>query len=180
MPSRRRPTIAVGLRDSALAKRNLMTEAISELLQQWAWKSAMVTGTSDMSSTDYEFDIAISFHTADQALARQFANEINHRFKTFIFMDEQERLAATNGETAFNEIFEKKARIVVVFIRKEWGETKFTRVERDAIQNRSHRQAYEAFTIFIPTDEPKALPPWVPKTSCTGTSKSTECRVWLP
>jgi hypothetical protein len=51
----------------------------------------------------------------------------------------------------------------VVLFRPEWGETPWTRVERDAIKNRSLNDGWD-FTTFVPTVERPQMPPWLPKT----------------
>jgi hypothetical protein len=111
----------------------------------------------------YEFDVAFSFHSHDEGLATQLNDLLQDRFKTFLYSEEQEMLAGTDGEERFNAVFGKKARCVVVLCRKEWGETPFTRIEQTAIRNRAFNEGYE-FTIFIPTDKPPTIPPWLPKT----------------
>lgn len=55
-----------------------------------------------------------------------------------------------------------KARVVVVFYRKEWGETPFTRIESVAIRNRGFSEGHD-FTLFIPTEDPPSMPKWLPK-----------------
>ena len=72
-------------------------------------------------------------------------------------------LAGTDGEETFNAVYGRKARSVVVFCRKNWGETPFTRVEQTAIRNRAFNEGYD-FTLFVPTDKPPTVPPWLPKT----------------
>jgi hypothetical protein len=72
-------------------------------------------------------------------------------------------LAGRDGEEISNSVFRDRARIVVVFCRKEWGQTPFTRIEETAIRNRAFEEAFD-FTLFIPTDNSPAVPKWLPKT----------------
>ncbi len=116
-----------------------------------------------MSERDYEYDVAFSFHSADETLATELNDLIQDRFDTFLYTKKQEVLAGTDGEETFNAVFGEKARCVVVFYRPEWGETPFTRIEQTAIRNRAFEKGFE-FTIFIPTGDPPAVPPWLPKT----------------
>jgi len=51
----------------------------------------------------------------------------------------------------------------VVLFRPEWGETPWTRIERDAIKNRSLNDGWD-FTTFVPTVEHPQMPLWLPKT----------------
>ncbi|MER9236229.1 hypothetical protein NKI56_29970 [Mesorhizobium sp. M0622] len=41
--------------------------------------------------------------------------------KTFIYSERQKELAGTDGQTTFSEVYGKKARIVVILYRTEWG-----------------------------------------------------------
>lgn len=116
-----------------------------------------------MDKEEFEYDVASSFHSQDEGLATTLNDLIQDRFKTFLYSRKQEVLAGTDGEETFNRIFGKQARLVVIFVRKEWGETPFTRIEQTAIRNRAFDNGFD-FTLFIPTDDLKELPPWVPKT----------------
>ena len=122
-----------------------------------------MTHGAQVSNSNYEFDVAFSFHSMDEGLATQLNDLVQDRFNTFLYSRQQEMLAGTDGEETFNSVFGKRSRCVVVFCRKEWGETPFTRIEQTAIRNRAFDEGYE-FTIFIPTDKPPAVPPWLPRT----------------
>src|SRR5688572_23398106 len=77
--------------------------------------------------------------------------------------ERQRMLAGRDGEVAFNEVFGRDARIVVVLYRQGWGERGFTHVEATAIRNRAFERGYD-FTTFIPLDTPPTVPAWLPKT----------------
>jgi hypothetical protein len=109
----------------------------------------------------FEYEVAISFHSLDEGLATELCDLVQKSSKTFLYSKKQEVLAGTDGETTFNRVFGEQTRLVVVFVRKEWGETPFTRIEQTAIRNRAFDSGYD-FTFFIPTDACK-LPSWVPK-----------------
>ncbi|GGD31504.1 hypothetical protein [Aureimonas glaciei] len=111
----------------------------------------------------FEYDVAFSFHQSDQGLAQQLNDLLQDRFKTFIYTEQQKFLAGTDGEVTFNAVYGGKARVVVVFYRKEWGLTPFTRIEETAIRKRAFHKGY-GFTLFIPTDEPPTAPEWLPPT----------------
>jgi hypothetical protein len=115
-----------------------------------------------MENKTFEFDVAFSFHSKDEALAQQLNDLLSDRFSTFLYSEQQKVLAGRDGEVAFNEVFGSKARIVVVLHRQEWGQTPFTRIEQTAIRNRAYNEGYD-FTVFVPTDG-KGAPDWVPKT----------------
>jgi hypothetical protein len=113
-------------------------------------------------SSDFDYEVAFSFHSKDEKLAQQLNDLLSDRLATFIYSEQQKVLAGRDGEKAFNEVFGSKARLVVILHREEWGQTPFTRIEETAIRNRAFGEGYD-FTIFIPTDG-KGVPKWVPKT----------------
>ena len=115
-----------------------------------------------MSDTDFEYEIAFSFHSKDEKLAQQLNDLLSDRLATFIYAEQQKVLAGRDGEKAFNEVFGLRARVVVILHREEWGQTPFTRIEETAIRNRAFSEGYD-FTVFIPTDG-KGVPKWIPKT----------------
>lgn len=51
----------------------------------------------------------------------------------------------------------------MVFYRKNWGQTSWTRIEQTAIRNRAYEKGYD-FVLFIPLDSPPTVPEWLPKT----------------
>lgn len=110
----------------------------------------------------YDYDVAFSFTVEDEDLVQKVNDLINGRLKTFIYTENQDILAGRDGEKIFSEIFSKKARIVVVFYRTNWGNTAWTRIEEIAIRNRAYEEGYD-FTIFIPLDENPQVPKWLPK-----------------
>lgn len=113
--------------------------------------------------TDFEYDVAFSFNQQDEAVALQLNDMLSDRMKTFIYTERQKEIAGRDGVEAFSDVYGKKARIVVVFYRKEWGETKWTTVEMNSIRTRAFDSGYD-FTLFIPTEEKPTMPSWVPKT----------------
>ncbi|SCD25480.1 hypothetical protein [Brucella inopinata] len=112
---------------------------------------------------DFEYDVAFSFNQQDEALALKLNDLLSDRMKTFIYTERQKEIAGRDGVQAFSDVYGKKARIVVVFYRKEWGETKWTTVEMNSIRTRAFDIGYD-FTLFIPTEDEPVMPTWVPKT----------------
>ena len=121
--------------------------------------------TGGMADDDdkFTYDVAFSFHSLDEALATQLNDRLQDRYKTFIWYERQDILAGSDGEATFNSVYGEKARFVVAFYRKEWGETPYTRIEQTAIRNRAFHDGYD-FTLFIPTDPPPSYPKWLPIT----------------
>ncbi|MGJ4748719.1 hypothetical protein ACQV5M_20325, partial [Leptospira sp. SA-E8] len=86
---------------------------------------------------DYKYNVAFSFLAQDEPVATQLANLLQDRHSVFLYSREQERLAGRDGESAFNEVFSKEARVVVILYRQGWGKSPWTRIEETAIRNRA-------------------------------------------
>lgn len=117
-----------------------------------------------MPTSQFEYDVAISFGYKDEPFANKLYELLKGRLKVFLYSKEQEKLAGTDGEATFNEVFGQQAKLVVVLYREAWGNTPFTRFEETAIRNRAYSDGYD-FTVFIPMDdtERQKMPNWVPK-----------------
>ena len=72
-------------------------------------------------------------------------------------------MLAQTANRPLAKFFGKQARVVVVLYRKEWGQTRWTRIEETAIRGRAFDNGYD-FTLFIPLDDTHELPMWLPKT----------------
>ena len=112
---------------------------------------------------DFEYDVAFSFNAIDEGIATQLNDLLSPRLKTFVYSERQREIAGTDGQESFSAVYGKTARLVVVLFRPEWGETPWTRIERNAIKNRSLDDGWD-FTTFVPTVEKPQMPPWLPKT----------------
>ena len=112
---------------------------------------------------EFEYDVAFSFTAQDEALATQLNDLVSDRLKTFIYSEQQKELAGTDGQTTFSDIYGKKARVVVILYRKEWGQTRWTGVEMNAIRTRAFEQGFD-FTVFIPVEPRPSTPAWLPPT----------------
>ena len=111
---------------------------------------------------EYNYDVAFSFVQKDESIAVELYNLLNGRINCFIYTEEQKRLAGTDGEETFNSVFSKDSRIVVVLFTKDWGKTKWTRIEETAIKNKGFEEGYD-FVILIPTESGITPPKWLPK-----------------
>jgi len=110
----------------------------------------------------YEYDVAFSFLSQDEPLATTLSELLQDRYRTFLYSKRQEVVGGTDGELSFGRVFEEQSRLVVVLYRKGWGESPWTRVEETAIRNRGHEEGYD-FAKFIPLDDDRSVPRWVPK-----------------
>ncbi len=113
-------------------------------------------------SVDFKYDVAFSFTQKDEELANSLFLLLKDRLSCFIYSEEQKKLAGGNGEDLFNSVFSKESRIVVILLRQEYGNTKWTRIEETAIRNRGFEEGYD-FVILIPTENHIPPPKWLPK-----------------
>lgn len=116
-----------------------------------------------MANLKYKYDVAFSFLQEDESLATQVNDLLQDRMSTFLYTEHQKEIAGKDGEKEFNSVFGADSRIVVVFYRKNWGQTKWTRIEETAIRNRAFEEGYD-FVTFIALDPRARVPKWLPKT----------------
>lgn len=116
-----------------------------------------------MNKDKYDYDVAFSFNAKDEGIAMQINDLLSERLTTFVYSERQREIAGTDGQESFSKVYGTTARVVVILYRPEWGETPWTRIERDAIKNRSLEDGWD-FTVFVPTVENVTMPPWLPKT----------------
>jgi len=111
----------------------------------------------------FKYDVAISFLSTDESLARELQVRLSERLEVFVYYDRQEELVGTDGMETFSQKFSTESRIVVVLHRKNWGSVSFTRVEQTAIKNRGFQEDW-GFLLVIPLDSPSTVPDWYPIT----------------
>jgi len=109
----------------------------------------------------YKYDVAISFLSCDEGLARELTDILAPNLRVFLYTLRQEDLAGTDGLVTFREVFLQDSRLVVVLFRDGWGETRWTRVESEAITDRFLKEG-PSFLFFIMTDPASVPPRWVP------------------
>lgn len=109
----------------------------------------------------FEFEVAFSFLQEDEGLAFKINDLLQDRYSSFIYSQHQKELVGKDGTETFRQVFQEKARIVVVLYRENWGTTFWTRVEENAIKHRSFEESAD-FTIFISLDGNR--PNWLSKT----------------
>lgn len=109
----------------------------------------------------FKYDVAISFLSTDEPLARKLHERLSERLEVFVYYDRQEELVGTDGMETFSKTFRSESRIVVVLQRKLWGSTRWTRIEETAIKNRGFEDSW-GFLIMIPLDSPPTVPDWYP------------------
>jgi hypothetical protein len=111
-----------------------------------------------------KYDVAISFLSADLALATALADKLSDGLKLFFYPRSQEDLAGKNGLEAMRLSFlPAESRIVVVLYRDTWGETPWTRIESTAIQEGCLGGGWERL-FFVMVDKSSKPPKWLPTT----------------
>ncbi len=116
---------------------------------------------ASLTTTQYDLDVAISFASADKALAVAIRDGLIGTLRVFEFTDRQEELAGTDGLESLRKVFRDRARIVVILMRAAWGTTPWTRVEKEAITDRFLSEGPD-FLFVITTDDGAVRQPWIP------------------
>lgn len=114
---------------------------------------------------NFKYDIAFSFLSEDESLAYELNARLKDRVTTFLYSERerQAELAGRDGDEQLARVYGQEARTVVVLYRRGWGERGFTSAESTAIRDRAREFGYE-FLTFVPLDEPRNVPVWLPKT----------------
>ncbi len=115
-------------------------------------------------NSDYKYEVAFSFLQEDEQLALGIADRIRDRVSVgaFVYSERQDELVGTDGVDAFSRVFGEDSRIAVILYRKGWGETKWTRVEENAIRTRGFNEGHE-FVLLVKLDTTNP-PVWLPPT----------------
>jgi hypothetical protein len=111
-----------------------------------------------------QYDVAISFLSADESIAAAVCNRLSEGLKVFFYPRSQEALAGTDGLESMREPFlPEHSRVVVVFYRDRWGQTPWTGVEEVAIRDRCLTDKFESL-FFLMLDNTNVPPGWLPRT----------------
>jgi len=112
----------------------------------------------------YTWDIAISLCKQDIDFARKLVKALNPGLKVFFYENKQEDLISKSGPEAFAQIFKEQSRVVIILSRKEWSESFYTDIERNAIIDRTavKNEGYQ-FLMVIPMVQGET-PSWYPTT----------------
>jgi len=112
----------------------------------------------------YTWDIAISLCKQDMDFARKLVKALNPGLKVFFYEDKQEELISKSGPEAFAKTFKEQSRVVIILSRKEWSESFYTEIERNAIIDRTavKNEGYQ-FLMIIPMVQDE-IPSWYPST----------------
>jgi hypothetical protein len=112
--------------------------------------------------TDHKFDVALSFLARDIEVARAICNAISPSLRVFLYERNQEEVAGTDGMESFRAVFRHDAALNVVLYRDGYGETRWTRVELTAIQERALEDGWQTVLVAALESHAKA-PKWLPQ-----------------
>ncbi|WP_292528293.1 hypothetical protein [Methylocystis sp.] len=110
----------------------------------------------------FEYDVAFSFLAKDENITFQLNDALKGSLKTFLYSEQQKRLAGTDGEATFASVFGQKSCSMVILYREDWGTTPWTRIEETSIRNRAYESGYD-FALLMPLDKPPTKPKWFPQ-----------------
>src|SRR5438105_10121982 len=71
---------------------------------------------------DYKYDVAISFLSRDESLAREIAEQLAP-LRVFVYSKAQGEVAGREGIATFRTVFRELARVALVLFRTGWGLT---------------------------------------------------------
>lgn len=112
------------------------------------------------STADFEYDVAVSFLSADLDLAHDLRDRLQPQLRVFVYDRAQEAVAASDGLDSFRTIFRDRSRVSVVLFRRGWGNTPWTGVEEIAIKDRCLATKYRSL-VLVALDGSET-PSWVP------------------
>jgi hypothetical protein len=113
---------------------------------------------------EYTWDVSISLCKQDISFASKLVKALNPGLKVFFYEHQQEELITKCGPEAFSKIFKEQSRVIVILSRKEWSESYYTEIERNAIIDRTaiKNEGYQ-FLMVIPMVS-QEIPSWYPST----------------
>ena len=107
-----------------------------------------------------DLDVAISFLSKDGGLANSLRDGLGTSLDVFVYDKKQEELAGTDGLETLRDVFRNRAKLVVILFRERWGETEWTRVEKQAVEERFLKEGPQF--LFVVMLDDSAPPKWLP------------------
>ena len=108
---------------------------------------------------DRDFDVAISFLNEDHGLATELRDKLGEQLDVFVYSRKQDEVAGTDGIESFRAVFRSRSKLVVVLYRARWGGTFWTRIEKEAIEDRYLNEGPKFLFLIMLDDSPP--PVWV-------------------
>jgi len=109
---------------------------------------------------EYRYEFGISLCNEDLEMAREIVrlSEIS-KDKIFLYESNQEDLIAKNAVVRFTSTFKNDCRVIVVIHSSQYGLTRYTSLEQDAITERILSERNKRFLLFVKIDD-SDLPSW--------------------
>jgi hypothetical protein len=102
--------------------------------------------TTELPGDAIEWDVGLSFLSADLRLAEQIADAVAP-LRCFVFNREQRRLAGGNAIEEFAHVFRRQVRLGVILWREGYGATQITGVEQAAIRDRAAQTQFRSMLL---------------------------------
>ena len=127
-----------------------------------------------MTTTIYEYDVALSFAGEDRAKAEELKNQLaTYGISVFYDSDEKIKVWGENLYRYLSDLYQNKARFCLMLVSKAYKEKLWTAHERDAIQARVFREQQDVYLLPVRLDDteiPGLLPTvvflsWPPETA---------------
>ncbi len=115
---------------------------------------------SSISLAPRKYDVAISLLERDLPLAKQISAKLEGQFTAFLYSESQKDIAFRDGAELLSRIYKTESRAVLILLRRDWGTTRWTKVEKEAILSR-RVETTASFLLVVPM-EPMPIPDWVP------------------
>jgi hypothetical protein len=112
--------------------------------------------------THFKYDAAISFLNDDLGMAQRLRDGLAPHVRVFLYADRQQEIAGSDGLVTFRAAFRSDARLIIVLFRSGWGETPWTRIEQQAVEERFLKEG-PSFLFFVMLDRISQPPPWLPE-----------------
>ncbi len=107
-------------------------------------------------------DVAFSLLSADEPAARAICDALPPEIDAFLYsIRQKDILVERDGLEVFSSTF-RQARKCVLLLREGWGDSGWTRVEKDVIRDRCLLEG-AGFLVLVRMDLEAQLPSWVPR-----------------
>ena len=114
--------------------------------------------TRRLGNNSWLYDVALSFTNQDKSYANALARELSKRkLRVFHAPFQQDRLWGEDLHSYLAELYQDKARYIVVFLSKDYSQSKWAKHELKAVHMRALRES-EGFILPIRLDD-SSLPP---------------------
>ncbi len=110
----------------------------------------------------YKYDLGISLRDTDKAIAEKLVSKLRDKYNIFFYPENQKNIAFRDGVELLPNVYRYESRAVLIFLRSDWGKTKWTKVEEEAIRARVFDEG-TGFVLGVRMEKMQA-PAWLPNT----------------